>query len=101
MGIISIANSNDSDHFSSLFWRQLDRRYQIALYSTLSHPAHVMLHAIACDDYLSLRVPLSRAGSNDSLNSLNSLNQDTSYTARVQRLSGEYQAKHRRYLVTH
>ena len=31
MGIISIANSKDSDHYSSLFSRPLDFRYQIRL----------------------------------------------------------------------
>ena len=34
MGIISIANSDDSDHFSLLLSRQLGRHYQIRLYST-------------------------------------------------------------------
>ena len=33
MGMISITNSNDSDHFSSLFSWPLDRRYQIWFYS--------------------------------------------------------------------
>ena len=33
MGIFSIAKSNDSYHFSSLFSRLLDRRYQIQFYS--------------------------------------------------------------------
>ena len=36
MGIISIENSNDSDHFPSLFLRLLDRRYQIQFYSITS-----------------------------------------------------------------
>ena len=34
MGIISIANSNNSDRFLLLFLRPLDRRYQIRFYST-------------------------------------------------------------------
>ena len=34
MGVISIANSNDGDHFSLLFWRWLDFRYQTQFYST-------------------------------------------------------------------
>ena len=33
MGIFSIAKSNDSDHFSLLFSRLLDHRYQIRFYS--------------------------------------------------------------------
>ena len=33
MGVIPIANSNDSDHFSSLFSQLLGRHYQIRFYS--------------------------------------------------------------------
>ena len=33
MGVISLANSNDIDHFSLLFSQLLDRRYQIRFYS--------------------------------------------------------------------
>ena len=35
IGIISIANSNGYDHFSSLFSWPLDRRYQILFYSAV------------------------------------------------------------------
>ena len=35
MGVTSIANFNDSDNFSSLFLRPLDRRYQIWFHSML------------------------------------------------------------------
>ena len=34
MGVISIVSSDDSDHFSSLFSRPLDRCYQIRFYSS-------------------------------------------------------------------
>ena len=36
MGIVSIANSNDSDHFLSLFLQLLDRPYQIRFYSNIT-----------------------------------------------------------------
>ena len=40
MGIVSIANSNDSDHFLSLFLRPLDRHYQIRFYSIPIYNPH-------------------------------------------------------------
>ena len=47
MGVISIANSNDSDHILSLFSRRLDRRYQMRFYSNSVLPlAPARLHTL-------------------------------------------------------
>ena len=47
MGVISIANYDDSDHFLPLFSRPLDSRYQIWFYSITQ--LAVVLCTAACD----------------------------------------------------